>query len=76
MESSASEEQQTRESEIAIYVGTMIDDAMEEMHYWKVPGGGPTWGEFRDAMMAKLFDVQRVMTVQEMHSEFVSRNCL
>jgi hypothetical protein len=63
---------------IADYVGTAIDDMLNECPFWKMAQGDtePTWFEIRDAIMAKLFDVEHEMGRQELYSEQVVENCL
>lgn len=71
-------ETQSRQDAIAEYIGTMIDDMLDEAHYWKMPPGEtePTWLELRQALTEKLFSVEHEMGRAELHSEQVQDNCL
>jgi hypothetical protein len=71
-------ETRCRADVIADYVGTAIDDILNECAYWKMAVGDeePLWFEIRDAIMAKAFDVEHEMGRQELHSEQVIKNCL
>ena len=61
---------------IADYVGAAIDDMLNESLYWKMASGDTDvmWFEVRDAIMAKVFDVQHEMGRQELYSEQVLEN--
>jgi len=54
-------ETRCRQDVIADYVGTAIDDILNECQVWKMAAGDeePLWFEIRDAIMAKVFDVER-----------------
>jgi len=71
-------ETRRRADVIADYVETSIDDILNECPFWKMAGGDeePLWFEIRDAIMAKMFDVDREMGRQELYSEQVVENCL
>ncbi len=71
-------ETRCRADVIADYVGTTIDDILNESPFWKMAGGDtePMWFEIRDAFMAKLFDVEHEMGRQALYSEQVIENCL
>ncbi|MEI8016644.1 MAG: hypothetical protein WCH39_00525 [Schlesneria sp.] len=70
-------ETRCRAEVIADYVGTSIDDILNECPFWKMAGGDeePLWFEIRDAIMAKVFDVEHEMGRQELYSEQVIENC-
>ena len=61
---------------IADYVGTAIDNILNECPYWKMAPSDtePLWFEIRDAIMVKLFTVQHEMGRQELYSEQVMEN--
>ena len=67
-----------RSEAIADYIGTWIDDILDECSEWVMPLGEeePKWCEIRDAIMAKVFAVEHEMEVQKSHSEYVRENCL
>jgi hypothetical protein len=71
-------ETRCRADVIADYVGAAIDDMLNKSLYWKMARGGtePFGFEIRDAIMAKLFDLQHEMGRQELYSEQVAENCL
>lgn len=71
-------ETRCRAEVIADYIGTMIDDILDECPYWKMAPGDtkPLWCEIRDAIMAKVFAVEHEMGRQELHAEQVVKNCL
>jgi len=70
-------ETRCRAEVIADHVGTAIDDILNECPFWKMTGGDedPLWFEIRDAIMAKLFDVEHEMGRQALYSEQVIENC-
>jgi hypothetical protein len=53
----------TRADVIADYIGTTIDDILDECPYWKMAPGDtePRWAEIRDAIIAKVFAVEHEM---------------
>ena len=71
-------ESRSRAAVIADYVGTAIDNLVSDSDYWKLAPGDTDvmWFEVRDAIMAKVFDVQHEMGRQELYSEQVVENCL
>jgi hypothetical protein len=71
-------ETRCRAEVIADHVGAAIDDILNESPYLKMAGGDeePLWFEIRDAIMAKVFDLEHEMGRQELHSEQVIENCL
>jgi len=71
-------ETRCRAEVIADHVETAIDDILNECPFWKMTGGDedPLWFEIRDAIMAKLFDVEHEMGRQALYSEQVIENCL
>jgi hypothetical protein len=74
----AVKETRCRADVIADYVGATIDDILDESPFWKMACGDtePMWFEIRDAIMAKLFDVEHEMGRQSLYSEQVIENCL
>ena len=66
----------SRAAVIADYVGTAIDDLADDSMYWKMAPGDTDvmWFEVRDAIMAKVFDVQHEMGRQELYAEQVMEN--
>lgn len=77
-ENNVVKESRSRADLIAGYVGEWIDAILNESPYWKMAGGDtePLWFEVRDAIMAKVFDVQHEMGRQELYSEQIAENCL
>lgn len=71
-------ETRSRSDVIADYIGTTIDDILDECPYWKMAPGDtePLWAEIRDAIMAKVFAVEHEMGRAELHAEQVVENCL
>lgn len=71
-------ESRCRSEVIADYIGTTIDDILDECPYWKMAPGDtePVWFEIRDAIMEKVFAVEHEMGRQELHAEQVVENCL
>lgn len=71
-------ENRCRADVIAGYVGTRINNMLSECPYWEMAPGDtePLWFEIRDAIMAKLFDVEHEMGREELYSEQVVENCL
>ena len=68
----------TKREAIADYVGTMLDDFLDDSPYLIMPNGEsqPTWFEIRDAIMQKLFSIEHEMGRQELHAEQVREECL
>lgn len=66
----------SRAAVIADYVGIAIDDLLNDSLFWKMAPGDTDvmWLEVRDAIMAKVFDVQHEMGRQELYSEQVMEN--
>lgn len=69
-------ESRSRAVVIADYVGTAIDNILNECPYWKMAPNNtePLWFDIRDAIIVKLFFVLHKMGRQELYSEQVTEN--